>query len=116
METALEAMRIALAGFIIPFFFIFNPSITLVEGFTVPIFVWACLRLGLAVWLFSTGLIGYEKRALPIWQRTLRLAVGLALIIPIPIVEFASIATGALLVGIQRWRNSPQTSPETASF
>ncbi|MBL4908097.1 MAG: TRAP transporter fused permease subunit, partial [Sneathiella sp.] len=104
METALEALRIALAGFVIPFFFIFNPSITLVEDFTIPVFIWACLRLGLAVWLMATGLIGFEIQNLSPWQRVLRLAVALSLIVPIPLVEFVSFLGGALIVSFQRWR------------
>lgn len=114
MGTALEALRIALAGFVIPFFFIFNPSITLVEGFTVPIFIWDCLRLSLAVWLMATGLFGFEIRAISIVQRFFRLAIVVALIFPDPVIGAASLLGGGLLVSYQRWW-SPQSRKSNAS-
>ncbi|MCP5366850.1 MAG: TRAP transporter fused permease subunit [Hyphomicrobiales bacterium] len=104
METALEALRIALAGFVIPFFLIYNPSITLVEDFTLPVFAWACLRLGLAVWLMATGLVGHDAAVLPPWQRALRTALGFALVVPLPLVEVAATVLGGLVVGLGRWR------------
>lgn len=103
METAFEALRIALAGFVIPFFFIFNPSITLVEDFTIPVFIWACLRLAVSIWLMATGLIGFEIQNISFWQRTLRLGIAFSLIVPIPLVEFASFAGGILIVSYQRF-------------
>ncbi|MBR9851927.1 MAG: TRAP transporter fused permease subunit [Rhodobacteraceae bacterium] len=112
METAVESVRIALAGFVIPFFFIFNPEIVLVEGFSVLGLLLACLRLGMAVWLIATALTGHEKTSLPVWQRAARLALPIALIVPVPASEFASLAAGALLIAIQRLHaKSAFTSP-----
>ena len=113
METAIEGLRLALAGFVIPFFFIFNPSITLVEDFTIPVFAWACARLAMAVWLMSTGLIGFEAGNLPLWQRILRLAIALTLIIPTPLVGTAAFVAGGLIIGAQRRRGSYKTSIKT---
>lgn len=105
MATAVESVRIALAGFVIPYFFIFNPEIILVEGFTVVGLVLACLRLGMAVWMIATALSGYEKTRLPIWQRAIRLALPIALIVPLPIFELASLAIGVALIAVQRMQS-----------
>ena len=59
MRTAMVAVRLALIGFIIPFVFVYNPSLVLVsDGFNLPGFVWVTLRLVLAIWMISTAFAG----------------------------------------------------------
>ncbi|MAZ01657.1 MAG: hypothetical protein CMN56_00795 [Sneathiella sp.] len=102
METAIEAIRIALPGFVIPFFIIFNPSITLVEGFSALTFIWVSIRLTTAVWLITTSLLAFDAGVLPLWQRILRFATAIALIAPIPVVEILSFITALFCIGYQR--------------
>ena len=102
METAIEAVRIALPGFVIPFFIIFNPSITLVEGFSVLTFIWVSIRLAIAVWLITTSLLAFDAGVVPLWQRILRFAIAIALIAPIPVVEIVSFIAALSCIGYQR--------------
>ena len=82
IAIGIDACRVALIGFIIPFVLIYNPSLSLVIDFTIEGFAWVCLRLALAIWLLSTALSGYAAARLPLWQRALRLALGLAVLVP----------------------------------
>ncbi len=103
METAVSALRLAMAGFVIPYFFIFNPSITLVDGYSLPLFAWAAARLAFALWLLATGLLGHEGGPLPLWQRALRLAAALALISPLAEIAGAGLLAGGACMAVQRW-------------
>lgn len=107
-----DACRIALIGFIIPFVMVYNPSLSLVTGFTVPGLVWVCLRLCLAIWLFSTGFSGYTNARIGGLQRVLRLALGFAVFVPFGWVEATATLAALALTGsdfIGRGRAVPAT-------
>lgn len=53
MGIAAESVKVGLIGFIIPFFLVYNPSLTLVVDFSLPAFLWAALRLTLMIWLLG---------------------------------------------------------------
>jgi TRAP transporter 4TM/12TM fusion protein len=95
IAIGIDACRVALIGFIIPFVLIYNPSLSLVIDFTIEGFVWVCLRLTLAIWLMSTGVSGYAAARLPMWQRLARVGFGVAVLVPWLGVQIA--ATGAAL-------------------
>lgn len=82
MAIGIDACRIALVGFIIPFVLIYNPSLSLVIDFTIEGIVWVCLRLSLAIWLLSTAVSGYAAARLPLWQQGLRLGFGIVILLP----------------------------------
>jgi len=81
IPTAFQALRLAFVGFIVPFMFIYNPSLTLVEGFEFFPFVSALFRLGLALWVMTTALGGVARRRLSMLSRIARLVLGLLLLI-----------------------------------
>jgi len=85
-----DACRIALIGFVIPFVLVYNPSLSLVTGFTFSGLFWVCLRLSLAIWLFSTAFTGFAADRIPAWQRGLRLALGFAVLVPTIWIETAA--------------------------
>lgn len=94
IAIGIDACRVALVGFIIPFVLIYNPSLSLVVDFTVEGFVWVCLRLTLAIWLISTGVSGYAAARLPLWQRLARVALGIAALAPLLSIEIAATCAG----------------------
>lgn len=95
---SLDACKVALPGFIIPFVLVYNPSLSLVADFTVAGFVWVSLRLGLAIWMFSTGFSGYAAGRLPRHWRGARIALGLGVLVPWFWIEVACLALIAVLV------------------
>lgn len=79
METGWAAVRLSAAGFIIPFVFVFHPDILIITGdATLTGIVWALVAFGIATWGLATGLIGWDRCTLPIWQRIARIAAGLS--------------------------------------
>ncbi|MCT7377875.1 TRAP transporter permease [Chelativorans salis] len=100
IAIGIDACRVALIGFIIPFVLIYNPSLSLVIDFTAEGFVWVCLRLGLAIWLLSTGMSGYAAARLPLWQRLARVALGVAVLLPELWLEIGATAIAMAVAGL----------------
>ena len=109
--TAVYAVRIALVGFIIPFIFIYEPSLLLVgETFDAMSFVRVAICLSLAIWLINTALIGYERQGLGVPERILRGLAGAGLLIQIPTLQIAFLVIGLSLItfGTIRYRRKLQ--------
>src|SRR5690606_6058677 len=83
MAIGVDACRVALVGFIVPFVLIYNPSLSLVIDFTFEGLVWVCLRLSLAIWLLRTAVSGFAAVELPAWRRLARLALGIGVLVPV---------------------------------
>ncbi|PAU74822.1 TRAP transporter permease [Halomonas salipaludis] len=98
MRISVDACRLALIGFIIPFVLVYNPSLSLVEAFQWDSFLWAVARLTLAIWLFSSAVSGYAAAHLGAVSRTIRLAIGFSILVPVVWIEALGFALGALLL------------------
>jgi TRAP-type uncharacterized transport system fused permease subunit len=83
METGFEATRLAIAGFIIPYLFVFHPDLLLIVGEVSFIgLLWALFIFLVSTWGIATGLGGWEGRKLSFWQRAVRLLAAVLLIVP----------------------------------
>lgn len=82
METGFEASRLAVAGFLIPFIFVYHPSILLIEGFNPVALVWAFIAFAMATAGIVTGLAGYALGPVSLPLRILRVAAGLGVLVP----------------------------------
>lgn len=94
-KTGVTAVKLAIAAFIIPYVFIYNPMLVLVD-----VVVWKLIIGFLAAVLgmigVSSAVIGFFIRNSRIWERIVLVGAGLMLIIP----EFLSSGIGLLLMGI----------------
>jgi TRAP-type uncharacterized transport system fused permease subunit len=100
METGLEATRVALTGLIIPYIFIFNPSLSLVENFDAVSFLWALARTCLASWLIAETLSGLTASFRSLALRAAFAGLVICLFVNFAIVTFA--ATGVTLLILAR--------------
>ena len=109
MTTGFQAVKIAAVGFIIPYVFIYYPSITIVVQFEWLEFIWIMIRLPIAVWLFASALIGCDAHQLGLPERVLRAAAALVMLIIIPEFQIGGFAVGlgAIVVHRVRFRNRP---------
>ncbi|MEP5761741.1 MAG: TRAP transporter fused permease subunit [Litoreibacter sp.] len=116
IETGFQAARVGLAGFIVPFVFVFHPEIlyklqtlfVLFEG-KVPTnrsipdvtqYGWDDLlsiivAFAVSMWCIASAVTGYDRDALPTWERLLRTCVGLLALMPQMV-----IAVPAVLIGL----------------
>ncbi|WP_421101466.1 TRAP transporter permease [Sporosarcina psychrophila] len=94
-KTGVTAVKLAIAAFIIPYIFIYNPMLVLVD-----VVVWKLIIGVLAAVLgmigVSSAVIGFFIRNSRIWERIVLFGAGLMLIIP----EFLSSGIGLVLISI----------------
>ena len=81
MKTGFEAMRFGWTVFVIPFLFVFSPTL-LMEGSVVSIVIDVAMGI-VGVWFGAAGIIGYGVRRLGPGLRALHLLAGLCLLTPI---------------------------------
>jgi TRAP-type uncharacterized transport system fused permease subunit len=98
MRTMFKAMQLGLAGFVLPYMFVYRPAL-LLEGTLVESLVAVGVAL-LAVLFLAIGLSGYLRAPVPGASRLLLLAAAAALIPPIPVANVAGAALGLSVLAI----------------
>ncbi|WP_118135543.1 TRAP transporter fused permease subunit [Oceanicella sp. SM1341] len=111
METGFEALRLSIAGFIIPFLFVYHPDILIIEGVTVAGLAWAVLCFFSATWMIATALSRFDTRRLELWEVALRLAAALAILWPGVEPSVAGFGLAAAAMALHRWRGAPLSAP-----
>lgn len=81
MKTGATAIKLALAGFLVPYIYVYNPMLVLVGFKPIPFSI-AVVTALLGVFLLGMGSIGYYKVKMQIWQRLLAFGGALTLLIP----------------------------------
>jgi TRAP transporter 4TM/12TM fusion protein len=80
MAVGWESMLVGLITFILPFSFIYEPSLLLIGPWYET--ARATVFTGIGVVFASAALVGWWRGALPVWRRAILIACGLALLIP----------------------------------
>jgi TRAP transporter 4TM/12TM fusion protein len=80
MRTGFAAMRFGWLAYVIPFMFVFAPTL-LMEGPPLAV-VLATVTASLGVWLVSVGVVGYFTRLQTAIERVLYVVAGISLVIP----------------------------------
>jgi TRAP transporter 4TM/12TM fusion protein len=80
-QVGWTAFRLAIAGFIVPFFFIYTPEILLISGTKIAI-IWASVTGLIGTALLAISLEGYMFTVLPLWLRVLYFVSAITLMLP----------------------------------
>ena len=105
-ETSIEAVRLALILFLIPFVFIYNPALL---GIGTPLeMAWAFFTCSMGAMGLGIGIIGYWRGKISIAQRIVYIIAALCLIVP----EFISSIAGMAIIAILMWTRYRKTSGE----
>ena len=80
MATAVESSKVGIAKYIVPFAFVYNPSLLMQGPITWSIY--SLIAVLLAYWLMTFGLEGWFNGALNIYKRILAFVGSIMLIIP----------------------------------
>ncbi|MGG0669556.1 TRAP transporter permease [Sporosarcina koreensis] len=94
-KTGMTAVKLAIAAFIIPYIFIYNPILVFVDATPVKLILGIITAL-IGMIGVSSAVIGFFVRNARIWERLVLFAAGLLLIIP----ELTTSAIGLLLITI----------------
>lgn len=100
-ETGWAAVKIGAAGFIVPFMFVYEPSLLLIGDWMGSLM--ASLTAGIGVILLASSLHGYLLARLVPWERAVLFVAALCLVVPNPIGDAVGFALGALMLVRQRF-------------
>ncbi len=115
LKTGVQATKLAITAFIVPYIFAYSPNMLLVIGEPS---VWQIIQIAatslLGIFAVAAGLEGYMHRPTPIWQRLLLLVGGLMLISPDGMTDIIGIAIIAVIVVLQYGLHPKKKAPEAA--
>ncbi|MBA1204451.1 TRAP transporter permease [Pseudomonas capeferrum] len=103
-RISLWAVRIALAGFVIPFMAVYNPALML-QGDDLWMTVYMLVKTLLAVGLWGVASTGYLQQKMAIWERLLSLGAGALLIVSLPLTDEIGFVLGILVLLQHVWRS-----------
>lgn len=101
MKTGIASVKLAIAGFIVPFMFVFSPQLMLIdttwfEG------AWTAASACLGVFLLAVSVEGYFHAPLALWLRAIVLAGALGLMYPGAITDAIGVGVLAVLYFVQK--------------
>ena len=100
MKTGVTAFKLALAGFIVPYIYVYNPMLLFIDVETLPMIQAICTAL-LGVFLLAMSTIGYFKAPIAWYLRLVIFAGSLGLLIPGTITDLCGIAVLVVIYFIQ---------------
>lgn len=102
LTISLNAVKIAAAGFVIPFMAVYTPALMLQPGGAlaetigfIPAVIWVVGKTCLAIGLWGVAVIGWLGHPLALWQRALAMVAAGSLVVALPVSD----AIGMALVG-----------------
>lgn len=104
LKISLWAIRIALAGFIVPYMAVYNPSLML-QGDNLWMTAYMLFKAAVAIGLWGIASIGHLQVGLAWWERLLAFVGGVALILALPITDELGFAIAVLVLGQHLWRH-----------
>jgi len=103
LKIGLQAVRIAAAGFIVPFMAVYSPALMLQGGDWLDV-AWIVLKALLAIAMWGAAAIGYLRAPLAWWERLVAFASACLLVAAVPLTDELGLAAMAALVGWHHWR------------
>jgi TRAP-type uncharacterized transport system fused permease subunit len=113
MRIGLQAMRIAIAGFVIPFMAVYDPALML-QGDSLLDTGYMVLKAALAIGLWGAGSIGYLWSPLG-WPARIAAAGSAGLLVAaLPLTDELGFGAAALFLGWQLWARRRAAAAATA--
>ncbi|TWI57695.1 TRAP transporter 4TM/12TM fusion protein [Pseudomonas duriflava] len=103
LKISLWAVRIAVAGFVVPFMAVYDPALMLQGGSWLAT-VYMVIKAALGIILWGVAVIGHLQCPLKAWERLLAFAAGVSLILAMPISDEIGFVLGALFFIEHYWR------------
>ena len=100
LKTGVTATRLAIAAFIIPYMFAYNPKMLFIDAGAFDV-ISIIITSFIGIYAVASGMEGYHSVKLPWWQRFMILAGGMMLIVPETITDIIGIALVAAVIVLQ---------------
>ncbi len=111
MTIGFLAVRIAIAGFVIPFMAVYSPELMLQGDAGLPAIVYVIVKATFAILLWGGAVIGYLWRPMTAIERIAAFGFAALLIAALPLTDEIGFAGGALTVLFHWWRSRRQAQP-----
>lgn len=109
LRTGVNAAKLAIAAFIIPYMFVLSPVILMIDA-TIPGLIVTTVTAIIGMIALSSALIGYLADNCRIYERILLIAGGLLLIDPGTVTDLTGIAIFAIVLFFQLGRKKKRAS------
>ncbi|WP_186669648.1 TRAP transporter permease [Sporosarcina sp. BP05] len=100
IKTGVTSAKLAIAAFIIPYMFVFNPAM-LMMGASVPEILWVVFTAIIGMIAIGAGMIGFWYRKCNWIERLFALATGMLLIFPETITDIVGLVLFVVMVALQ---------------
>ncbi|MEQ8865069.1 MAG: TRAP transporter permease [Thalassobaculum sp.] len=114
LKISFEAIKVATAGFVIPFMAVYTPALMLQDGgplseaFGYPVAVaYILFKTALAIGLWGAAVIGFLRIRMVAWERVMATLAAFFLIAALPITDEIGFALAALSLAGHWWRSRP---------
>lgn len=111
MQTGLQATKLGIAGFVVPFMFVYGPSL-LMEG-SLPEIILASFTAIIGTIFLAIGVEGYLFEKLRYWERTVFIAAALTLVKPGLVTDLVGLLLGAFML-LYTWSKSKKARVNAA--
>ena len=100
IKTGVEASKLAIAAFIIPYMIVFSPSLLMIDT-TVPEIIWVTFTAMIGMISIGAGIVGYWYRKVTWIERLFAIGAGLLLIYPESLSDIVGLVIFVILLVIQ---------------
>jgi TRAP transporter 4TM/12TM fusion protein len=137
IRTGFEAARIGLAGFLIPFVFVYHPAVLYklqvlfvwfgsgapdsqampaIDTVTWAGFFWICSAFALAMWSLASALAGFDRGRVGLLEKALRIGLGLLVLVPDPMVAGPALVLLAAVLAFHVMMHRRAAVPDTGDL
>lgn len=99
MKIGLQCLRIAIAGFVIPYMAVYSPALMLQGDASLGDVAYIVLKALLAIGLWGAASIGFLKTKLSWAERVLAMLAAFSLVVALPVTDEVGFALAALFFG-----------------
>ncbi|MGV8842077.1 MAG: TRAP transporter permease [Pseudomonas sp.] len=103
LKISLWAVRIAVAGFIVPFMSVYEPAL-MMQGDSWLATLYVLLKAAIAIGIWGAVFTGFLQSKMNVWERLLGFAAGVSLIMATPMSDEIGFALAALFIAQHVWR------------
>jgi len=103
LKISMQALRVAIAGFIVPYMAVYSPALMLQGGTWLDV-IWIVFKAVIAIGMWGAAAIGFLIGPLKAWERVLALAAASLLVVALPVTDELGLGLIALFVGWHLWQ------------
>jgi TRAP transporter 4TM/12TM fusion protein len=103
LKISIQAVRVAMAGFIVPYMAVYSPALMLQTG-DVWDTIWIVFKALVAIAMWGAGAIGFLVGPLQWWERAWAIVAASFLVVALPLTDEIGLAAVAVFVIWHLWR------------